>query len=76
MKTFGLIAVNFARTQKRILIAAGRRPSEAPHMHPVFEELFAKPVGWMTLGGLGFIVFIGIYLWYFVRKRMKEEGDS
>ncbi|MBP6749832.1 MAG: hypothetical protein KA144_09345 [Xanthomonadaceae bacterium] len=45
-------------------------------MHPVFEELFAKPVGWMTLGGLGFIVFIGIYMWFFVRKRMREEGDS
>jgi LPXTG-motif cell wall-anchored protein len=45
-------------------------------MHPILEELFMKPVGWMTLGGLGFIVLIGVYLWLFVRKRMRQEGDG
>ncbi len=45
-------------------------------MNPIFEELFTKPVGWMTLGGLGFIVLIGVYLWFFVRKRMREEEKA
>ncbi len=42
-------------------------------MHPVLTELFARPVGWMTLGGLGFIVFVGAYLWWFARRQMREE---
>ena len=42
-------------------------------MHPIVSELFAKPVGWMTLGGLGFIVFLGGYLWWFARRRIREE---
>ena len=42
-------------------------------MHPIVSELFTKPVGWLTLGGLAFIVAIGVYLWWFVRKRISEE---
>ncbi len=32
-------------------------------MHPILSELFTKQVGWMTLGGLAFIVGLGFYLW-------------
>lgn len=42
-------------------------------MHPIVSELFTKPVGWLTLGGLAFIVAIGVYLWWFARKRIREE---
>lgn len=42
-------------------------------MHPIVSELFTKPVGWMTLGGLGFIVFMGLYIWWFVRRKMRDE---
>ncbi|MFZ5637522.1 MAG: DUF3149 domain-containing protein [Pseudomonadota bacterium] len=45
-------------------------------MHPIVSELFTKPVGWMTLGGLGFIVLMGVYLWWFARKKIREEESS
>jgi Protein of unknown function (DUF3149) len=45
-------------------------------MHPILSELFTKPVGWMTLGGLGFIVLMGLYIWWFVRKEMREEDSG
>ena len=42
-------------------------------MHPIVSELFAKPVGWMTLGGIGFMIAMGVYIWWFLRKRIREE---
>jgi hypothetical protein len=45
-------------------------------MHPIVSELFTKPVGWMTLGGLGFIVLMGGYLWWFARKKISEETSA
>ena len=45
-------------------------------MDPIMSELFSKPVGWMTLGGLGFIVFMGGYIWWFARKKMREEEKA
>lgn len=45
-------------------------------MDPIISELFAKPVGWMTLGGLGFIVLMGGYIWWFARKKMREEEQA
>ena len=45
-------------------------------MHPIVVELFTKPVGWMTLGGLGFIILMGLYIWWFARKKMREEENG
>ncbi|MGN6151679.1 MAG: DUF3149 domain-containing protein [Lysobacteraceae bacterium] len=45
-------------------------------MDPILSELFAKPVGWMTLGGLGFIVLMGGYFWWFARRKMREEEQA
>jgi hypothetical protein len=42
-------------------------------MHPIVSELFAKPVGWMTLGGIAFMIVMGGYFWWFARKNMREE---
>jgi hypothetical protein len=42
-------------------------------MHPIVSELFTKPVGWMTLGGIAFMIVMGGYIWWFARKKMREE---
>jgi hypothetical protein len=42
-------------------------------MHPIVSELFTKPVGWMTLGGIAFMIVMGGYFWWFARKNMREE---
>lgn len=42
-------------------------------MHPILSELFTKPVGCMTLGGLAFIVGLGFYLWWFARREIRKE---
>jgi protein-S-isoprenylcysteine O-methyltransferase Ste14 len=42
-------------------------------MHPIMSELFTKPVGWMTLGGIAFMLFMALYLWLYARKKMREE---
>jgi hypothetical protein len=55
---------------------ADRSSSRSLLMHPIMSELFAKPVGWMTLGGLGFIVLMGLYLWWFARRKIREEEAS
>ncbi len=46
-------------------------------MHPIVSELFTKPVGWMTLGGIAFMIAMGLYLWWFARRqiRREERGD-
>lgn len=42
-------------------------------MHPIVSELLTKPVGWMTLGGIAFMIGMAVYLWWFVRRKMREE---
>ncbi|MBB1473046.1 MULTISPECIES: hypothetical protein [unclassified Luteimonas] len=43
-------------------------------MHPVFVELFARPVGWLTIGGalIMFGITIGVPL--FIRSRERAEA--
>jgi protein-S-isoprenylcysteine O-methyltransferase Ste14 len=56
---------------------ACRGPSWSLVMHPVLSELFAKPVGWMTLGGIGFMIAMAVYIWWFIRRKIREEeGDA
>lgn len=45
-------------------------------MDPILSELFSKPVGWLTLGGLGFIVFMGGYIWWYARRKIREEEQK
>lgn len=42
-------------------------------MHPILSELFTKPVGWMTLGGIAFMICLGFYLWWFARREIRKE---
>lgn len=42
-------------------------------MHPIIVELFTRPVGWMTLGGIAFMILMAVYLWAFARRRIREE---
>ena len=42
-------------------------------MHPVFVELFARPVGWLLIGGTLIMVGIGIGVPLFIRYRERAE---
>ncbi len=42
-------------------------------MHPVFVELFARPVGWLLIGGTLIMVGIGIGVPLFIRYRERVE---
>lgn len=42
-------------------------------MHPVFVELFARPVGWLLIGGTLIMVAIGIGVPLFIRHRERME---
>ena len=44
-------------------------------MHPVFVELFARPVGWLLIGGTLIMVGIGIGVPLFIRYRERVERD-
>lgn len=44
-------------------------------MHPVFVELFARPVGWLLIGGTLIMVGIGIGVPLFIRHRERVERD-
>jgi hypothetical protein len=39
------------------------------------RELFATPVGWMTVIGIGFMIGMGFYIRAFLRRKMREEDD-
>lgn len=45
-------------------------------MHPMVRELFATPVGWMTVIGIGFMIGMGIYIRAFLRRKMREEDQQ
>ena len=45
-------------------------------MHPIIVELFTRPVGWMTLGGIAFMILMAVYLWLFARRRIREEARA
>lgn len=45
-------------------------------MHPVFVELFARPVGWLLIGGTLIMVGIGIGVPMFIRYRERMERDA
>lgn len=45
-------------------------------MDPIMSELFSKPVGWMTLGGIAFMLVMSGYIWWFVRRKIREEEEK
>jgi len=45
-------------------------------MHPVFVELFARPVGWLLIGGTLIMVGIGIGVPLFIRHRERIEREA
>lgn len=42
-------------------------------MHPVFVEMFARPVGWLTLGGTAIMIGLALGIPLFIRHREKIE---
>lgn len=42
-------------------------------MHPILSEIFTKPVGWLAIGGSLVMFGTGVYLWYFMRRKIAEE---
>lgn len=42
-------------------------------MHPVFVEIFTRPVGWLAIGGSLIMVGVGLALFLFVRKQVQSE---
>jgi Protein of unknown function (DUF3149) len=55
------------------LAQARANPDWSTAMHPILSELFTKPVGWMTLGGIAFMIGLGFYLWWFARREIRKE---
>ena len=46
-------------------------------MHPVLVELFARPVGWLLIGGTLIMIGIGVGVPLFIRARERaEEADA
>jgi hypothetical protein len=43
-------------------------------MHPVLVELFARPVGWLTIGGALIMLGITIGVPLFIRSRERAEA--
>jgi hypothetical protein len=43
-------------------------------MHPVFVELFARPVGWLTIGGALIMLGITVGVPLFIRSRERAEA--
>ena len=42
-------------------------------MHPIMREMFAEPVGWLTIIGALIILGLPLVTALFIRKRMKED---
>lgn len=42
-------------------------------MHPILMEILARPVGWLAIGGSMVMVGVGLTLFLFVRRRIREE---
>lgn len=42
-------------------------------MNPVLVELFARPVGWLSLGGVLFMIGLSVWLALYARRRMVQD---
>ena len=42
-------------------------------MHPVLREILMEPVGWLAIGGSLVMVGVGVTLFLFVRRKIREE---
>jgi protein-S-isoprenylcysteine O-methyltransferase Ste14 len=42
-------------------------------MNPILTEILAKPVGWLAIGGTIIMVGVGVAVYLFVRKQIREE---
>ena len=42
-------------------------------MHPIMREMFAEPVGWLTICGALIILGIPVFTVFFIRRRLREE---
>ncbi|HWS78726.1 MAG TPA: hypothetical protein VN205_10185 [Thermomonas sp.] len=42
-------------------------------MHPILMEILARPVGWLAIGGSLVMVGVGLTLFLFVRRKIREE---
>ena len=42
-------------------------------MHPIMREMFAEPVGWLTIIGGIIIIALPFVVRAFIRKQMREE---
>ena len=42
-------------------------------MHPIMREMFAEPVGWLTIIGALMILGLPLFIALFIRKRMKDD---
>ena len=42
-------------------------------MHPIMREMFAEPVGWLTIIGAVIILGLPLFIALFIRKRMKDD---
>lgn len=38
--------------------------------------LFRSPAGWMSLGGILFMLGMGVYIYLFLREKMREEEQD
>jgi hypothetical protein len=45
-------------------------------MHPVFVELFARPVGWLTIGGALIMLGITIGVPLFIRSQARADARA
>ena len=42
-------------------------------MHPIMREMFAEPVGWLTIIGALIILGLPLFIALFVRTRIKDD---
>ena len=42
-------------------------------MHPILREMFAEPVGWLTIIGALIILGLPLFIALFIRKRIKDD---
>ena len=42
-------------------------------MHPIMREMFAEPVGWLTIIGALIILGLPLFIALFIRKRIKDD---
>ena len=45
-------------------------------MHPILVEILTRPVGWLAIGGSLVMVGVGVTLFLFVRRKIREEERS